>query len=380
MRLKGKGINPEALTESIFCIIFGILLFFLTYKGTYLSFVTPRMKPYLYGLSLLMILWAVMNARNILKPRYKSRMYHCLILVIPILILADPPPPPAGSGLIQKYATVSLPGAPSSNGVRRAGGQGAGGQGSGGQGSGGQGQPVSSGGKDQKSQNTQTRQPLQYDAQGRLLQSAEAKSQGQSASGGGSQGQSAPGGGSQGQSVSGGGSQGQSGSGGGSQGGGQGAGASGQSGAQSADPAAGVPDQESDAAAWYTLNGLDPKAKTITISDDDFYTWMFELGVNAKKYNGYTITMKGFIYREADSMKKDEFALVRLSMWCCAADLTPIGLLVDNSGGIGTKFKENDWVLVTGKAELSSSGDLVLKARHIEATKKPEEEYVYPTF
>lgn len=371
MKFKGKGINPEALIECLFCVIFGILLFSLTYTGKYMSFVTPRMKPYLYGLSVLMFFWAVMNARNILKPRYKNRMYHCLILVIPMLILADPPAPPDGSGMIRKYETISLPGAPSAKGAHRAGGAAPGSPGAGGQGVGGQ----SAGNESAGSENAddegpiydgndgqapdggtdgsgQTRQPIRYASQGQVSQSGQAAA--------GAQGQS-------GQTAAG--AQGQTGQTGGS-----------SNGAQSSDPAAGVPDQEADADSWYTLTGLDTKAKTINVSDDDFYTWMFELGVNPKKYDGYTITMKGFIYREADSMKKNEFALVRLSMWCCAADLTPIGLLVDSDGGIGTKFKENDWVVVTGKMKLSSAGDLVLKAEHIEAAKKPEEEYVYPTF
>lgn len=336
MKLKGKGINPEALTECLFCVIFGLLLFSFTYTGNYMSFVTPRMKPYLYGLSLLMFFWAAVNARNILKPRYKNRMYHCLILVIPMLILADPPAPPDGSGLIRKYETISLPGAPSAKGGQQAKGQQAGGQDTVAEGTGDEGpiyddnldDQASDAGAGGSAQGAQTRQPLRYASQG----------QGQS-------GQSSQGSGDQG---------------------------------QASNPAAGG--QGSDADSWYTLTGLDAKAKTITVTDDDFYTWMFEFGVNAKKYDGYTITMKGFIYREPDSMKKNQFALVRLSMWCCAADLTPIGLLVDSDGGIGTKFKDNDWVVVTGKAKLSGDGDLVLKAEHIEAAKKPKEEYVYPTF
>ena len=47
MTLRGKGINLQVLTECICYLLFGYLLFQLTYSGGYLNYVTPRMKPYL---------------------------------------------------------------------------------------------------------------------------------------------------------------------------------------------------------------------------------------------------------------------------------------------------------------------------------------------
>ena len=58
MRLEGRGINLQAGTECICLLLFGYLIFHLTYSGEYLNYVTPRMKPYLYGLSVLMVIWA----------------------------------------------------------------------------------------------------------------------------------------------------------------------------------------------------------------------------------------------------------------------------------------------------------------------------------
>ena len=51
MTLRGKGINLQVLTECICYLLFGYLLFQLTFSGGYLNYVTPRMKPYLYGMS-----------------------------------------------------------------------------------------------------------------------------------------------------------------------------------------------------------------------------------------------------------------------------------------------------------------------------------------
>ena len=66
-------------------------------------------------------------------------------------------------------------------------------------------------------------------------------------------------------------------------------------------------------------------------------------------------------------------------MWCCAADLSPVGCLVDC--GRSMDFKEDDWVVVKGTVGLTADGaSLMLKAQSIEAAEKPEEEYIYPSF
>ena len=134
-----------------------------------------------------------------------------------------------------------------------------------------------------------------------------------------------------------------------------------------------------DESPWYDLNGLDEDTKTITIADEDYYTWMYELSSFYEKYEGYTVVMKGFIYKDPEIEKISDFALVRLSMWCCAADLSPIGFLVDCSGTLD--FKEDDWVVVKGTLEASTDGEtLMLKAQSIDRAEKPATEYVYPYF
>lgn len=77
--------------------------------------------------------------------------------------------------------------------------------------------------------------------------------------------------------------------------------------------------------------------------------------------------------------KEHDFALVRLSMWCCAADLAPMGLLVDNGGK--QELQDDAWVVVKGIFGITEDGsDHILKARSIEPAEKPEVEYVYPYF
>lgn len=94
------------------------------------------------------------------------------------------------------------------------------------------------------------------------------------------------------------------------------------------------------------LPGLDVNNRKIIVSNDDFGLWFFELYSNADKYRGYTITMTGFVFKDPEIVKKDEFVPARLAMTCCVADLSPVGLLCEYDGASG--LKENSWVTVEG--------------------------------
>ena len=103
MTLRGKGINVQVLTECICYLLFGFLLFHLTYSGRYLNYVTPRMKPYLYGMAAFMLLWAVMNGRYLLTPQYRAKLARSFVFIIPILLLALRPAAPGGGSMVRSY-------------------------------------------------------------------------------------------------------------------------------------------------------------------------------------------------------------------------------------------------------------------------------------
>ena len=48
MQTRIRAFNPQALLESLCCGFFAGLLAYLVRSEKYLSYVTPRMKPYLY--------------------------------------------------------------------------------------------------------------------------------------------------------------------------------------------------------------------------------------------------------------------------------------------------------------------------------------------
>lgn len=284
MRLRGKGLNLEALTESASYLIFGALLVRLTISGTYLNYVTPRMKPYLYGLSVLMFFWAAVSVRNLFCPRYKSRIKRCMVLILPILLLAVPPSSPTAGAMVKGGAGISRS------------------------------TPVDT---------TQASDEYAYYGQDALEKPEDTLEE-----------------------------------------------------EQNYESQEAQPDNQAKTPPP-GLNGLNKDTKTITISDEDFSPWITELSNHPEAYDGYTVTLKGFVYLDLEDKKENEFAVVRLSMWCCSADLAPMGLVAVSNGKL--PWEENSWITVTGKLAVKD-GYATLEAEKIEAAEKPSEEYVYPYY
>ena len=318
MTWKGKGVNLQVLTECACYLVFGILLFHLTCSGRYLNYVTPRMKPYLYGMSALMVLWTAAEGRFLLTPQYRVKLARSFVFLIPILLLAVRPAVPSGSSMAGNYNNSGFLAASGNSGGQGGNGWG---QGAPGTGSSGRQQPppdseevsaasVEQGAEDSETDNysnTDSYSETDSYADGDTDQSAEEEN------------------------------------------------------------------------PWYDLNGLDEESKTITIADEDYYTWMYELGNFYEKYEGWTVVMKGFVYRDPEIEKASDFALVRLSMWCCAADLSPMGFLVYSDKS--ADFENDDWVVVKGTLGITEDGNsITLTAQSIEAAEKPKEEYIYPYF
>lgn len=288
MRLRGKGLNLEALTESASYLIFGALLVRLTISGTYLNYVTPRMKPYLYGLSVLMFFWAAVSVRNLFRPRYKSRIKRCMVLILPILLLAVPPSSPTAGAMVKGGAGIprSLP-------------------------------------VETTQDTTQASDEYAYYGQDTLEKPEDTLEE-----------------------------------------------------EQNYESQEAQPDNQAKTPPP-GLNGLNKDTKTITISDEDFSPWITELSNHPEAYDGYTVTLKGFVYLDLEDKKENEFAVVRLSMWCCSADLAPMGLVAVSNGKL--PWEENSWITVTGKLAVKD-GYATLEAEKIEVAEKPSEEYVYPYY
>ncbi len=124
--------------------------------------------------------------------------------------------------------------------------------------------------------------------------------------------------------------------------------------------------------------GLDEKGKHILVSDDAFYLWIEELFKKTTAYEGYTITLTGYVLKDPELFGEQEFVPARLAMVCCSADLTPVGLicLYENV----SELTEGEWVTVEGEVIMGTfMGTPEPQVRVTKITPaQPVEGYIYP--
>lgn len=99
--MQAKSLNPQATLEFLCSAGFGALLLYFIGSGKYLTYVTPRMLPYLCFAALVMLVWAFWGLRRMFRLQYKKRAAHCLVLAIPALLLLLPHAP-------MNYADLSV--------------------------------------------------------------------------------------------------------------------------------------------------------------------------------------------------------------------------------------------------------------------------------
>lgn len=126
------------------------------------------------------------------------------------------------------------------------------------------------------------------------------------------------------------------------------------------------------------LHGYDAEAKTVTIPDSEFYNWCSELFLYPDRFEGFEVTITGFVLKDIPSLNADEFVPARLMMSCCAADLSPCGIVCKYDGVAG--LAADSWVTVTGVLQVGSFEGAPEPQLHVSSIEPAEEitDYVYP--
>jgi putative membrane protein len=126
------------------------------------------------------------------------------------------------------------------------------------------------------------------------------------------------------------------------------------------------------------LSGLDTPAKTVTISNEEFYQWLEEMFVNPDKYAGYTVKMTGFILKDPELLLPDEFVPARLMMSCCVADLLPYGMICKYEKT--EELQNGSWVTVEGVIHITEENGYREPQTRITAIAPAAEVegYIYP--
>lgn len=300
-----KRINPQAFLEFICFSFFAALLFYLTVSGRYLSYVTPKMAPYLYFTSAVMLVWAVSKLFGIFRPQHRTRAAHCLVLILPILLLLLPHRSVIASGMSSGYlgggSFTNVSGSTSSTGTQTN-------------------ENVSQSNSSATGDNPAAAKASEGDTSGHFA-SADTSS---------------------------------------------------DNGADAAEE----PYDDSIVKQYGLALSEDGSIK---VSDELFYPWISEIFTNMNQYEGVPITIKGFVFKDSETMVSDEFVPARLLMWCCSADLSPCGIICEYDHA--SALEEDTWVTVTGVIHIGKyqgEDEPQITVTSISPTDQPKEEYVYP--
>lgn len=126
------------------------------------------------------------------------------------------------------------------------------------------------------------------------------------------------------------------------------------------------------------LSGLDEEEKLIFVTDEEFGAWYTELTANGESYDGYRIRIKGFIFKNPEFMKENEFMISRLLMTCCVADVAPGGIIsvYEETPSLGS----GDWYTLEGRLQMEKRTGYFVPRILVDSLEAadPVDGYAYP--
>ena len=117
----------------------------------------------------------------------------------------------------------------------------------------------------------------------------------------------------------------------------------------------------------------------ILMNDGTFAQWLTELYTKPDAWVGKKITATGSVWKDGELFEKDEFAVARMMMVCCAADMQPVGILAQWSDV--PALTDGEWIEVTGtlsKKPYKDSFDPLIIVKTIKKVDPPQQAYLYP--
>lgn len=260
-RKQGGGISFPPILEGCLFFFYGVILLGMTWSGRYLSYVTPRMKPYLIGTGLCFLIWGISKYPEIWKPKYKKEGWKLLVLILPIFLFLFLKP----SKDFVQWKNWS--------------------------------QKVEVGGNNKE-----------VEKDGVKGQKADEKIFEETPE---------------------------------------------------------IPEPE----------GKNVAKKEIIVQEDDFYQWLLRFSYFPKEYQGYRIKIHGKTYKN-EEFPENQFAITRLVMTCCVADVAPSGLICVTKEEGTVEMEE--WVSAVGIFHYEKERGMWLEVEEIIPANPASKEYLYP--
>jgi putative membrane protein len=116
-----------------------------------------------------------------------------------------------------------------------------------------------------------------------------------------------------------------------------------------------------------------------TVDDANFYSFIRECYADPQSVAGQRVRFTGVVHRDTDRPAAHDFAVIRLMMVCCAADVQPVGLMCVKESGVMPRDRQ--WYAVDGvlEARMGDAGmEPVLRISELAPTGAPANEYIYP--
>ena len=117
----------------------------------------------------------------------------------------------------------------------------------------------------------------------------------------------------------------------------------------------------------------------IIMNDENFAQWLTDLYTKPDVWVGKKITAIGSVWKDGEIFEKNEFALARMMMTCCAADMQPVGVLAQWSDV--PALIDGEWIEVTGtlaKKPYKDRFDPLILVETIKKIDPPQRGYIYP--
>jgi putative membrane protein len=117
----------------------------------------------------------------------------------------------------------------------------------------------------------------------------------------------------------------------------------------------------------------------IVFSDSFSYMVLQDIYDNPQFYKGKKFSMKGIAMKQKKGGDPDEFAIIRMMMTCCSADLQPIGFICQY--GKLSLITHSSWYKIDGNITIQEKRGMdipVVNVLSFSKAEKPEEEYIYP--
>ncbi|MCY9516028.1 TIGR03943 family putative permease subunit [Paenibacillus apiarius] len=123
-------------------------------------------------------------------------------------------------------------------------------------------------------------------------------------------------------------------------------------------------------------SSLDKQA-VIDIAEALFIETITTLDLYKQQFSGKKVNIRGFVHR-GEGMNRNQFAVVRFSVECCAADAFPYGVVVETPQA--SRYANDTWIEVNGTLSTTTFDDaeiMKIEAEKIGSIAPAKEPYVY---